>query len=140
MCGNSSTTATCGCRRENRVGVHFFEARAAVLDDLSRNGLQSFAQRDRFLPAVRLEVADDDVDATALQLVGLRQHLVGLADTRGVAEEDLQPAARPARWRRSLRKHANVDAFGIANQPVERRAAETGRASCGGGCARRRSA
>ena len=112
--------------REHGVGVHLFEARAAVLDDLAGNGFQILAERDRFLAAVRLEVADDDVDAAPFQLVGFRQHLVGLADARGVAQEHLEPAAFPRLvGGRSLRKHANVDAFGVADQPVERRAAET---------------
>src|SRR5262249_44152082 len=44
--------------------------------------------------AVRLEIRDHDVDAALLQLVRLRQHLVRLADAGGVAEKDLQAAAR----------------------------------------------
>ena len=100
--------------------------RAAILDDLAGNGLQTLAERDRLLAPVRLEVADHDVDAAPLQLVGFGQHLVGLADASGVAQEHLEPAPFPWLARgRSLRKHAHVDAFGVADQPVERRAAKT---------------
>ena len=44
---------------------------------------------------MRLEIADDDVDALTLQLVRFGQHLVGLADAGGIAEEHLETT--PAR-------------------------------------------
>ena len=53
----------------------------------------SLRQGDRLLPTVGLKIADDDIDATAPELVGFRQHLVGLADACGVAEKHPQPAA-----------------------------------------------
>ena len=82
-----------GVAAEDGLGVHFLEPCAAVLDEPTWNRLQPFDQRDRFLAPVRLEVADDDVDAAPLQLAGFGQHLVGLADAGGVAEEHLQASA-----------------------------------------------
>ena len=61
---------------------------------LPRYGLQPLGFRDRFLAAVRLEIADDHVDAGRFQLLRLFQHLVGLADARGIAHVDLQFSAR----------------------------------------------
>ena len=88
---------------EDRVRIHFFEPASAVLDRLSGNGFQAFAQRDRLPPSVRLEVADDDVNAALFELVGFRQHLVGLADTRRIAQKDFEPTAR-RRWVRHCGK------------------------------------
>src|SRR5262249_4042557 len=82
---------------EDRLGVHLLEAGAAVLDDRARHHLEAVDERDRLFAAVRLEVADDDVDALPLQLARLGEHLVGLADAGGVAEEDLEAAARARR-------------------------------------------
>ena len=44
------------------------------------------------LAAVGLDDADDDVDPVARLGAGRLQHLVGLADAGGGADEDLQPA------------------------------------------------
>ena len=80
---------------QDGVGVHLLERRAAVLDDLARDGLQPLGQRDGVLAPVRLEVADHDVDALrACSSLRLGQHLIGLADAGGVAQEDLEPTAR----------------------------------------------
>ena len=74
-----------GMPAKNRVGVHLFETCSAVFDHLSRDGLQSLAQRDRLFAAVRLEIPDHDVDALVFQRVRLREHLIRFADTCGVA-------------------------------------------------------
>src|SRR5262245_55407595 len=78
---------------EDGVRVHLLELCATIFDDLPRNGFEALAERNGLLPAVRLEVADDDVHAALLHLTRFAQHLIGLADTRGVPEKDLQPAA-----------------------------------------------
>ena len=51
-----------------------------------------------FDAAVRLDHADDDVDAFEPALTALAQHLIGLADARRGTEKHLEPPARlPAR-------------------------------------------
>src|SRR5262249_4530231 len=77
----------------DRVEVHLLEPRAAILDDTARHHLEAVDERDRLLAAVRLEVADDDIDAAALELARLHEHLIGLADARRVAEEHLEVTA-----------------------------------------------
>ena len=65
-----------------------------ILDAPARHLLQiAINERRRLGAAVRLDHADDHVDALPLQTVRLLQHLVGLADAGGEAEVDLQPAA-----------------------------------------------
>ena len=72
-------------------------------------------QRLGLRPSVGLDDADHDIDA-GLQL-GVRalQHLVGLADAGGGADEDLQPAGAavlaPRRLQQGFRRGA---LFGIA--------------------------
>ena len=79
--------------REDRRRVHLFEPDAAVLDDSARDRLEPFDQRDRVGAPMRLEVPNHDINALGLQLVSLDQHLVGLAHTGGIAQEDLEPTA-----------------------------------------------
>src|SRR5262249_15833249 len=78
---------------EDGVRVHLLELCATIVDDLPRNGFEALAERNGLLPAGRLEVADADVQSGLVHLTGLAQHLIGLADTRGVPEKDLEPAA-----------------------------------------------
>jgi hypothetical protein len=40
---------------------------------------------------VRLHIADDDIDAAALQLVSILQYLVGLADAGSGADVQAEP-------------------------------------------------
>ena len=74
--------------------------------DLAGYELQALGLRDRILAAVRLEVADHDVDALRPQLLRLGQHLVSLADAGRVAQKYFEFAARAhqshyqAAWRR----------------------------------------
>ncbi len=70
------------------------KSRAAIIDFAPRNDLQTLRLRDRILAAVRLEITDHDVDALALELLRLFQHLIGFADAGGVAQEDFQFSAR----------------------------------------------
>ncbi len=79
---------------ENRVGIHLLETRAAIVDDLARNDFEPFGFRDGIFAAVGLEITDHHVHALFPELLALFEHLVGLADTGGVAHEDLQFSAR----------------------------------------------
>ncbi len=117
-------------------GIHVFELRAAVLVDSARDELEALGLRDGFGAAVGLEVADDDIDAFVLQLLGLRQHLIGLADARRVAEKDFEfaaflicarrgpsacvPSCRLPLCRLQARvgKYAHVHAFGLFDQSI----------------------
>ena len=40
VCASSSTSTHCGCRCEDRVGVHLLQRRAAIVDLLARDDLQ----------------------------------------------------------------------------------------------------
>jgi len=75
---------------ENGAGVHFLEDGAAVVELAARYDLQALSFGDGILPAVRFKVADDHIPAAALQLLGLFQHLVGLADTGGITQIDFK--------------------------------------------------
>src|SRR5205807_9944626 len=68
------------------IGIHLFKDRAAVFDLAARDDLQSLCFRNRIFAAMSLEVTDDNIPAMVLHLAGFLKHLVGLADTRGIAE------------------------------------------------------
>ena len=72
-----------------------------------RQALEALEQGLGLGAPVRLDVADDDVDAARLQHARFFQHLVGLADARGGAEEDLELAALGLRF---LALHARGEA------------------------------
>ena len=110
--------------RQDGLRIHLLKERAAILDLLPGNDLQAFGFRDRLLAAVRLEIADHDVDAGSLQLLSLFQHLVGLADAGGIAHEDLQFPALLFRHL-LLGEHAHVHAVAFPDQLVERAAPES---------------
>jgi hypothetical protein len=82
-----------GPPRENGVQVHLLQAMPSILDAPSRNDLQPLEKRLRFGPAMRLDHADDDIDAFSPASLGRRQHLVSLADPRSRADKNLEPAA-----------------------------------------------
>src|SRR5690348_4809755 len=82
---------------EHRVRVHFFEARTPVRNLFSRHDFQAVRQRHGVLPAVRLEVTDDDIDPAALELLRFDEHLIGLAHARGIAQKHLQASTRGPR-------------------------------------------
>ena len=74
---------------------------------LAREDLEALQQRLGLLAAVRLDHADDDVHAL-LQLGARRlQHLVGLADARRRADEDLEPAGAALPSRRASASRAS---------------------------------
>ena len=75
-----------------RVEVHLLEPSVLVFDALARDDLEPVEQRLGLLAAMRLDDADDDVDALLQPGARLLQHLIGLADAGRRAEEDLEPA------------------------------------------------
>ena len=79
--------------QQDAVEVHLLEHAALVVDAPAGDRVEPGEQRLGLAPSMGLDDADDDVDALAA--LGLRrlQHLVGLADARRRAEEDLELAA-----------------------------------------------
>ncbi len=94
--------------RDQRVEVHLPEYLILVLEPLARHDFKALQQRLGLRPAVGFDHADDDIDA-GLQL-GMRalQHLIGLADARGGADKNLQPAGlfvlAPRRLQQRIRR------------------------------------
>jgi hypothetical protein len=72
---------------------------AAIFDLFARDDLEAADQRFGFRAVVRFDEADDDIDAGATLRGGGEQHLIGLADAGGGAEEHFQ---MPARLRRGF--------------------------------------
>ena len=80
--------------RQNGVGIHLLEMRSAILDAAARDDFRPSRLSDGVFSAVRLEIADDDIDSLGLQLEPLLEHAVGLPHTGRVAHQHLQlPAA-----------------------------------------------
>ena len=86
-------------------------ALAVVLDASARDDFEPFEQRFGFLAAVGLDDADDDIVAVFLPGAGLLQHLVGLADARRRADEDLELAGAlllaPGRLKQRFRRRSD---------------------------------
>ena len=78
--------------REEGVEVHLLELTVLVLEAMAGDDFEALQQRLGLLAPMRLDHADDDVVAVLLSGARLLQHLIGLADAGGRAEEDLQPA------------------------------------------------
>ena len=76
--------------REQSVEVHLLEPTILVLKAMARDDLQPLDQRFSFRAPVRLDKADDHIDAFLPSGARLLQHLIGLADPWGGAEEDLE--------------------------------------------------
>ncbi|MGY3342816.1 hypothetical protein ACVWYK_001585 [Bradyrhizobium sp. USDA 4470] len=100
---------------DHGIEVHFLHDLAAIVEPLARDHLEPANQRLSLGPAMGLDKADHDIDAGLAPGMGALQHLVGLADTGGGADEDLQLAVRallPARgFQQRLRRRS---LFGIA--------------------------
>ncbi|MGY4302649.1 hypothetical protein ACVWXN_010744 [Bradyrhizobium sp. i1.4.4] len=100
---------------DHGIEVHLLDALAAVIEPLARHHLEPAHQRLGLGAAMGLDKADHHVDARVAPGMGALQHLVGLADAGGGADEDLQLAARallPARgFKQRLRGRT---LFGIA--------------------------
>ncbi len=78
--------------RDQCIEVHLFERLVAISQPLARYHFEALEQGLRLRPSVGFDDADHDVDARLEAGVGAREHLVGLADAGGGADEDLQPA------------------------------------------------
>ena len=81
-----------GMARDQRVQIHFLERLIPVGETFARQDFQAREQRLGLRPAVGLDHADDHVGAGLQFGVRALQHLVGLADAGGGADEDLEPA------------------------------------------------
>ncbi len=79
--------------RQDCVEVHLGQNMALIFDLLAGNHFEAVYQRLGLVPAMRLDDANDDIDAVALFGLSRQQHLVRLADPRGRTEKDLQAAA-----------------------------------------------
>ncbi|MGY4247384.1 hypothetical protein ACVIIZ_008792 [Bradyrhizobium sp. USDA 4523] len=77
--------------RDQCIEVHLFERLVAIGQPLPRQHLETPEQRLGLDPAVGFDDADHDVDARLEAGVSAREHLVGLADAGGGADEYLQP-------------------------------------------------
>ena len=77
-CASSSTTQVAGRRERMASKSISSNTRAAIFNLFSRNQLQAFHLGHGVAPAVRLEIADDDLLPQALHLLGFFEHAVGL--------------------------------------------------------------
>ena len=89
--------------RENRVEIHLGEEVTLVLDLPAGYGFEADEQRLGLAPSMRLDDADDDVDALAALRLRRHQHLVGLANPRRGADKYLEATAGLAFGRRQQR-------------------------------------
>ena len=78
---------------EEPVEVHLFESDAAVLRHLAGHFGEPLYQCMGVGAAVRLDEPQHHVDAAPLERVRLLQHPVGLSDTGGEPDVELEPAA-----------------------------------------------
>ena len=76
--------------RQNRVNVHLFEGGAFVFQLLARHRFQPGSQLGRDLAAVSFHHPDDHILPAAAPPEAFAQHLVGFADARSIAEEELK--------------------------------------------------
>src|SRR5580698_750203 len=78
--------------RENGLKVHLAKDDGTVLNLLERDDLQAFDEGGGFDATVRLDQADDDVDALATHEVRVFEHAVGFAHARSGSEIDTKAA------------------------------------------------
>ena len=97
-----------GTAGDNAVKVHLLKPLAFVFDTPARDDFEAFQKGFRFLAAMGLYNADDDVIAVLFSGAGLLQHLVGFADARRRAHEDPKLADAtllpPGRFKQGLRR------------------------------------
>ncbi len=105
---------------QQRVDVHLFERRAAILDPLPGNDLEIAELRGRVHPPVRLDEAHDHVRAPGVTALALVEHREGLPDAGSGSEVD---AELPASHRFSLRSQGSVQR-NIELEHVDARLAE----------------
>ena len=100
--------------RERRVDVEFRDRSAAIFDDAPRQHLEPLDERARLGAPVRLDEANDDVDALLLEAAGVLQHHIGLPDARRSAEKHLHPARALPSERRQKRVRIRASSVGSA--------------------------
>ena len=106
--------------RQRRLEIELDQLRAAIGHFLAREHVEPQHQRLGLGPDVRLDVADQHVDAFAGLLATGLEHGVGLADAGRRAEKDLQLAAR---FLGLFGLHAEQQGIGIASTVVHFRSA-----------------
>ncbi len=99
--------------RDHGVEIHLVDGVAPVRRRLARYDRQPFEEGLGFLPAVGLDDADHHIDPVLAPRARLQEHLIGLADARGGADEDAQLAdARllaPCRLQEGIRRGALLE-------------------------------
>src|SRR5262249_29003785 len=76
---------------KDRVGIHLFDDDAAVFDPAARDHLEAADELLRFGPAMRLDVADDQIRPAIDPAMPLFEHPERLADARRHADVDAEP-------------------------------------------------
>src|SRR6185369_14325408 len=88
--------------------VHLLERLLLVGEPPARQYLEALQQRFGLRPAMGFDYADDDIDPGLLLGMGALQHLVGLADAGGGADENLEPSGAtvlaPGRFQQGFRR------------------------------------
>ena len=96
--------------RDQRVEVHLVERLILVGEPPPRQYFEALQKRFGFSPAMGLDHTNDDIRAGLLPGMGALQHLVGLADARRGADEDLELAGTaflaPGRFQKGFRRGA----------------------------------
>jgi hypothetical protein len=104
-----------GTARDQRVEIHLLEDLVLVFEPLAREHFEALQQRLGLRPSMGLDHADHDIDSRLKPGMGALQHLIGLADAGGGADEDFQPAGltvlAPGRFQQGFRRRT---LFGIA--------------------------
>src|SRR5438105_15694330 len=97
---------------DNGIEVHFLKPSFFVLNPLTRNDFEPLDQRFRFLPAVRLDHAYDNVIAVSLAGTRRLEHCIGFSNTRRCAHKDAELSCAallpPGRFEQSFRRRALV--------------------------------
>jgi hypothetical protein len=111
---------------QNGVKVHFGKCMGLIGDTPARDDFEPLKQRPG-LAAMRLDDADDDVNALYLFCPRRGQHFIGLADAGRGAEKDLQAAplrllhfTQESIWRRRDTHARRRAASALLGERVER--------------------
>ena len=114
--------------RLDRLDVHLLDLHVPIGQDAAPHHLQPVDQGDRVGAAVRLDVADDDVDALTPELVRVLEHLVGLADPWRRADVHTKTSPVALVELGEQRRRVGAPVFGrlgchltsIADRPIDR--------------------
>ena len=100
--------------RQRRVEVELGDGAAAIFGHPPRQHLEPFDESARLRPSMRLDQADDDIDALLLEAARALQHRIGLADARRGAEKHLHPTGGFPAERRQKRVRVRASVVGSA--------------------------